>query len=270
MATRANEKGTTHSERTFRVEQAFIKLGPGPHRLSAIADAAQLDDATTSRILASGIYKRTFVRRGRGLYDLGPSAAELGFSALSNDNLTGDEAEAVLRELRSATHGGLIFLYMRSPYAVAGRQCTLMEVGDSDLVELGMTPRDVLSVTRSLRTGASGRTILAYLSEEIQQAVLAKGIPPEAGPGVLTDDKELVESLAEVRDQGYALGRQECMAGWNSIAAPVFSGDNIMAAVLMLKSVKDMPEAPEPYIEAAVAAAARLTVLGGTWWPSEQ
>ncbi|MET8816509.1 hypothetical protein ABZW47_31485 [Streptomyces sp. NPDC004549] len=58
-----------------------------------------------------------------------------------------------------------------------------------------MTPRDVLSVTRSLRTGASGRTILAYLSEDIQQRVAAEPIPEEAGPGVLRDPQEFLDSL---------------------------------------------------------------------------
>ena len=63
---------------------------------------------------------------------------------------------------------------MRAPFGVAGKQCLDFEVGDSDLQELEMTPRELLSTTRSLRTDASGRTILAYLPEGIQQ----KGCQP--------------------------------------------------------------------------------------------
>ncbi|UCM89730.1 hypothetical protein [Streptomyces marincola] len=47
---------------------------------------------------------------------------------------------------------------MLAPFDGARRQCVDMAVGDSDLLELGMTPREVLRVTRSLHTGASGRT----------------------------------------------------------------------------------------------------------------
>jgi hypothetical protein len=55
-----------------------------------------------------------------------------------------------------------------------------MAVGESDLMELGITIREVLSVTRSLRTGASGLSILAYLPEPMQRRVLAE--PDPMGP----------------------------------------------------------------------------------------
>jgi DNA-binding IclR family transcriptional regulator len=158
---------------------------------------------------------------------------------------------------------------MRAPFVVAGRQCVLMAVGDSDLKELGMTPRDVLSVTRSLRTGASGRTILSFLSETVQERVVAMPIPDEAGPGLIRDNDAFVASLAEVRDVGYALGRQECMANWNSVAAPVIWHGHVQGAVLMLKTVNDMPQATQADIDATVTAASRLSVLGGTW-PTEE
>jgi DNA-binding IclR family transcriptional regulator len=144
-----------------------------------------------------------------------------------------------------------------------------MAVGDSDLVELGMTPRDVLSVTRSLRTGASGRTILAYLAEVLQHRVLAEPVPEQAGPGVYRDNDELLAALSDVRDRGYALGYQECMAGWNSCAAPIMWNDSIMGAVLLLKTMALMPEAPENVIEATKNAAARLSRMGGGVWPTD-
>ncbi|WP_329020680.1 IclR family transcriptional regulator [Streptomyces sp. NBC_01601] len=258
-------KGTSHTERVFRVQQAFIELGGGAQRLSAIAQAADLDDSTVSRILTSGTYKKTFVRAGRGLYQLGTGAGDLGLYALSDDNLSGDESREVLQSLRLQTDGGLVFLYLKAPFGGAGRQCYDMAVGDSDLIELGMTPRDVLFVSRSLRTGASGRTILAYMSESIQKRVAHGPTPDEAGPGVFKDGDEFLASLADIREQGYALGRQECMANWNSIAAPVIWDDTIHGAVLLLKPAHVMPEAPQHYINATVKAAAQLSQLGGGW-----
>ncbi|MFI5864717.1 IclR family transcriptional regulator C-terminal domain-containing protein [Streptomyces sp. NPDC051546] len=227
-----------------------------------------LDDSTVGRILQSGIYTGHFVRPVRGRYDLGSAAADLGFAALSsNDSLSGNEAKEILHSLRHATNGGLVFLYLKAPFGIAGRQCLDMSVGDSDLEELGMTTRDVLSVTRSLRTGASGRTILAYLSADIQQRVAAEPIPDEAGPGVFQDPEEFLASLAEIRDVGYGLGRQECMKEWNSCAVPIIHHDTIMGAVLLLKPCAVMPEAPASVINATVKAGSDLSALGG--WTTE-
>jgi DNA-binding IclR family transcriptional regulator len=257
--------GTSYADRLMRVQQAFVSLGPGAHRLSEISKTAELDDSTTGRILTAGTYNDIFVRIDRGLYQLGTAVADLGFHALAEDKFSGSHTTQVLQGLRKATGDGLVFLYMRAPFGVAGRQCLDMAVGDSDLQELGMTPREVLSITRSLRTGASGRTILAYLPNEVQKKVARGPAPEEAGPGVIRDGDELLHSLTEIRDQGYTLGYQECMAGWNSIAAPVIWDGAIWGAVLLLKPKDVMPEAPAHYIYATITAAARLSQKGGAW-----
>ncbi|MFF7098422.1 IclR family transcriptional regulator C-terminal domain-containing protein [Streptomyces rubradiris] len=102
------------------------------------------------------------------------------------------------------------------------------------------------------------------MPEEIQKKTATGPIPNEAGPGVIQDPDELLVSLAEIRDHGYALGRQECMEGWNSIAAPVIWNDTIWGAALMLKTMDVMPEAPREYITATLTAATRLSQLGGS------
>ncbi|MEU5210611.1 IclR family transcriptional regulator C-terminal domain-containing protein [Streptomyces sp. NPDC020742] len=251
--------GSSHAERVFLVQTAFAELGGSAHGPGEIAEFTGLDDSVVYRILQSGIYQRIFERVDRGLYRLRTSAAQLAFTALDHRL---DGAQSVLRELRAATDGGLAFLYMVAPFSGAQRQCVDMAVGDSDLAELGMTPRDVLSVTRSLRTGASGRTILAYLPEVLQQRVLAEPVPDQAGPGVYRDNDALLASLAEVRDLGHALGYEECMAGWNSCAAPIMWDGSIMGAVLLLKLKSVMPVAPGSVIEATKEAAAVLSRHG--------
>ncbi|MEE4420956.1 IclR family transcriptional regulator domain-containing protein [Streptomyces bugieae] len=253
--------GSSHAERVFLVQTAFAELGGSAHGPGEIAEFTGLDDSVVYRILQSGIYQRIFERVDRGLYRLRTSAAQLAFTALDH-RLDGTVTQTVLQELRTATDGGLAFLYMVAPFSGAQRQCVDMAVGDSDLAELGMTPRDVLSVTRSLRTGASGRTILAYLPEVLQQRVLAEPVPDQAGPGVYRDNDALAASLAEVRDLGYALGYEECMAGWNSCAAPIMWDGSIMGAVLLLKLKSVMPVAPEDVIEATKEAAAELSRYG--------
>ncbi|WP_326621539.1 IclR family transcriptional regulator [Streptomyces decoyicus] len=260
-STGSRASGSGHAERVFLVQTAFAELGGSAHGPGEIAEFTGLDDSVVYRILQSGIYQRIFERVERGLYRLRTSAAQLAFTALDH-RLDGATSQTVLRELRMATDGGLAFLYMVAPFSGAQRQCVDMAVGDSDLAELGMTPRDVLSVTRSLRTGASGRTILAYLPEVLQQRVLAEPVPDQAGPGVYRDNEALVASLAEVRDLGHALGYEECMAGWNSCAAPIMWDGSIMGAVLLLQLKSVMPVAPYSVIEATKEAAAELSRYG--------
>jgi len=262
----ARPGGTGHAERVMRVQQAFADLGGEVHGTGELAKAAGLDDSAVSRILQSGVYGSIFERVGHGKYRLGVTAAYLGIHALAHAPTGGDAAHGALRELREASGGGLVFLYMLAPFGGAQRQCIDMAVGESDLVELGMTPREVLSVTRSLRTGASGRSILAYLPEAIQERVLAEPVPDEAGPGVYRDNDKLLLSLEDVRGRGYALGYQECMPLWNSCAAPIVWGDSIMGSALLLKPATIMPEAPESVIEATKTAAAKLSRLSeGSW-----
>ncbi|MFF1453670.1 IclR family transcriptional regulator C-terminal domain-containing protein [Streptomyces sp. NPDC058274] len=249
--------GSSVAVRAYHVQERLASLGPGPHSLHDIAQACQYDDATTSRILTAGIYRKIYKRPSRGMYQLARPLSDLAYALPHGP--THEQAQRALQELREATDQGLAFLYMKSPGMTAGRQCADMAVGDSDLVELGMTPRDVLSVTRSLRTGASGRAILAYLPPPIQAHVLAQPVPEEAGPGVIRDPHLLKASLTDIREQGYALGYQECMKNWNSIAAPVFDGDSITASILLLRPALQMQRPPTPYIEATKHAAATLS-----------
>ncbi|MFG2221606.1 IclR family transcriptional regulator C-terminal domain-containing protein [Streptomyces sp. NPDC048644] len=258
---RPRTSGSSHAERVFLVQTAFAELGGSAHGPGEIAEFTGLDDSVVYRILQSGIYQRSFERVDRGLYRLRASAARLAFTALDH-RLDGAVSQTVLRGLREATDGGLAFLYMVAPFSGAQRQCVDMEVGDSDLAELSMTPRDVLSVTRSLRTGASGRAILAYLPGVLQQRVLAEPVPDQAGPGVFSDNDDLLASLSEVRDLGCALGYEECMTGWNSCAAPIMWDGAIMGAVLLLKRKSEMPVVPEQVIEATKEAAAELSRYG--------
>ncbi|MET2714553.1 IclR family transcriptional regulator C-terminal domain-containing protein [Streptomyces harbinensis] len=258
--------GTGHAERVFRVQRAFTDLGGSVHGPGELAERSGLDDSTVFRILQSGVYQGVFERVGRGRYRLGTGTAHLSLHALAH--APGDAAHTALEELREATGGGLVLLYMLAPFSGAHRQCIDMAVGDSDLAELGLSTREVLTVTRSLRTGASGRTILAYLPDAIQERVLAEPVPDGAGPGVYRDNDALLRSLADIRDQGHATGYQECMPGWNSCAAPVLWHDSIVGSTLLLKPADVIPEPPLAVIEATKTTAAKLSSYSSAPFPT--
>lgn len=257
--------GTGHAERVFRVQQAFADLGGDVHGPGELAEKSGLDDSAVFRILQSGVYQGVFERVGRGRYRLGSSTAHLGLHALAH--APGDAAHTILEALHDTTDGGLVFLYILAPFGGAQRQCIDMAVGDSDLHELGMSPREVLSVTRSLRTGASGRSILAYLPDSLQRRVLTEPVPDGVGPGVYRDNDALLRSLQDVRDQGHAIGLQECMPMWNSCAAPIMWNDSVVGSVLLLKPAAVMPDVPNSVIETTKTTAANLSTLSSGPWP---
>ncbi|MER7702367.1 IclR family transcriptional regulator C-terminal domain-containing protein [Kitasatospora sp. NPDC097605] len=245
--------------RAFAVQQAFTRLPGDVHPLRAIAGAAGLDDATTHRILQTGVGDGVFEQVGRGRYRLGTGTARAGVQAMAHSPGAAS-THGILERLHQAT-GGLALLYVLSPFGGAKRLCTDYAIGDTDPAEVGMTAEDVVSVSRSLRTGASGRAILAYLPQTIQDLVLAEEIPPTAGPGVIRDNDALTASLDEIRRLGFGVGRQECMPGWDSVAAPVHWHDSIMGAVLMLKRSTEMPTDLRPLIFHTLKAAESISEL---------
>ncbi|MGW1076959.1 IclR family transcriptional regulator domain-containing protein [Streptomyces sp. NPDC002537] len=254
--------GTSHAVRVFRVQEAFAQLGGEAHSLRELAGVCGLDDSAVHRILQSGVRHGTFTRVGRGMYRLGSSAAQLGIHALLHaPNI---DAGVTLERLRRDTGGGLVFLYSLyslTHFGGAQRQCADMAVGESDLAELGLTPRELMTVGRSLRTGASGRVILAHLPGPLQERALAEPVPDGVGPGAYRDDDRLLASLPGIRDRGHAVGIEECLLGWNSCAAPVFWGGSVMGSVVFLKPSDVMPTPSEADIAAIRAAGAEISRL---------
>ncbi|MEU5777096.1 IclR family transcriptional regulator C-terminal domain-containing protein [Streptomyces venezuelae] len=250
----------------FRVQRAFTELGGPAHGPGELAEATGLDDSTVHRILQSGVHDGTFVRESRGLYRLGSGAARLGLKALMHEP-NAAVAHAALEELREETDGGLVFLFVLAPFGGARKQCLDMAVGDSDLTELGIGHRALLSISQSLRTGACGRAILAHLPEVIQDQVLAEPPPGEAGPGAYRDDGELRTSLQDIRQSGYAVESEEWARGWNGWAAPVSWDGLVMGSVLVLRPEGAGPRRPAACVQAVMGAAARFTQASdsGAW-----
>ncbi|MFJ4185487.1 helix-turn-helix domain-containing protein [Kitasatospora sp. NPDC089509] len=70
--------------RAFAVQQAFTRLPGDVHALRVIAKTAGLDDATTHRILQTGVDDGVFEQVGRGRYGLGTGTARAGVQAMAH------------------------------------------------------------------------------------------------------------------------------------------------------------------------------------------
>lgn len=254
--------GTSHAERVFRVQNAFTQLGGEVHGLAELARASSLDDSTVYRILRSGVQQGAFVQVARGRYRLGPAAARLGTQALT-PRLDHDALSECLEQLRLTADGGMVFLYGLTNWGHPQRHCIDMAVGSHDLTELGMPPREIMRVNRSLRIGASGRAILAHLPDNLQHRVLAEQLPPTVGPGVYRDRKQLLASLTEIRVKGYAIGLQECARGWDSFAAPVLWDGTVLGSLGLLKPAHLPAPVRDRCILAVKSATAEVSRLIG-------
>jgi DNA-binding IclR family transcriptional regulator len=81
-----------------------------------------------------------------------------------------------------------------------------------------------------LHAGASGRAIMAFLSEDTRETLLSQPLE-RMSPHTVVDPQALRVLLDEVREAGLAVSRSERQEGAAAIAAPVFDARGIAGAI---------------------------------------
>lgn len=111
-----------------------------------------------------------------------------------------------------------------------------------------------LGHAESLRLGASGIAILAFLPEDELEAILSEERDATA-------IKALRRTIAQVRSRGYALSRGHLIVGAQAIAAPVFDRTQVPVAALGLfgPAARFSPERITECAEAVRRAAESLS-----------
>ncbi|MEV3857627.1 IclR family transcriptional regulator C-terminal domain-containing protein [Streptomyces sp. NPDC050095] len=255
-------QGRSQAERVTRVLTAFVDLPGETHTLKAIAASAGLHPAVVHRIL--GIVMRMgWVEQPepRGPYRLGAHAAHFGVGALASWYEQVDPHQALV-DLQTEC-GGFVFYYTRGLVGPRPRRfCTDFAAGGQSIDIFGLSAQAIFTTGVSLRTGASGRVLLAYAPEELLARALEEPVPEMAGPGAMTD-AEVKASLRQVRAQGYAVGRQECVAGWDSVAVPTFSGDSALGVVLFFQATGSVPGDITDYVARVQRAAHLISLSAG-------
>lgn len=72
-----------------------------------------------------------------------------------------------------------------------------------------------------LHATASGKAILAELEEQRRDEIIDTHGLPQQTEHTITDRDELLEELAAIREQGYAVNREENVIGYHSIATAI-------------------------------------------------
>lgn len=212
-----NEDQADGTEAAVRVADVLLMFTDGSRSLGVTGIGRQLglSKAVVHRILRSlasrGLVVSDPATRG---YRLGPAAVVLGARALRESTVR-SAASPVLRRLRDQT----------------GETTTLSEmVGDTRVyIQQFESPQEIkmtVEVGRRfpLHAGASSKVILAYLSADRREAVLAEALPRLTARTV-TDAGRLRAELAEIARLGVAVSRGERQRGAGSVAAPLFDVD---------------------------------------------
>jgi IclR family pca regulon transcriptional regulator len=192
--------------------------------ISEIAARADLDRGTAFRLVQTLVtlgYVQTAEQTRH--YRLGLKCLDLGYTALSAGNLR-DQAEPLLRDL----------------VPIFGDAASLGVLDGSDVVYLARFSAGLDRHKIDRRPGsrikayaaALGHAMLAYLPKDEQVERLEASERVKLSERTLTELKDLLTRLDQVRKQGYAISDGENAYGLRTIAAPVFGdGDSVVAGV---------------------------------------
>jgi len=258
-----NEKNIVKSvSKAFAVLQAF---GPDSEELviAEVARSAEIDNATAFRMLNT-LVSLGYVDKVEGTkrFRLTLKCLELGFNAIARSNI---------RDLGRPLLRGLV-----------GEQIEAASIGVLDGPEVVYIERIQAGLQRlavDVRVGnrvpayssALGRAILAHLPLEDERAILEANPPARLTDKTVVDVEHLLEIIAEVRRQGYAVSDQETVSGLRVLAAPITDVDGVPVAALSVaapafgQSLEDFIElVREPTREAARQLSSAVRSQGGT------
>jgi IclR family acetate operon transcriptional repressor len=116
----------------------------------------------------------------------------------------------------------------------------------------------------NLHSTATGKLLLSQLPTEEALARLTSRELTQFTPHTITDPERLLEEFQAIRDQGYALDREEDYVGVECVAMPVFAANGECQASVSVSYPASPPERTRELIHLVSAAAAKISAnLGG-------
>lgn len=208
-------------QRAAAIMRSFTETEP---ELSVMELSRRLDlhKSTVSRMLATLQHERLVDQNpDTGKYRLGLGLIGLAGVALGRLNARA-AAQPYLTDLAEATQETV------NVSVLDGYECVN--------IERAFSPQPIrymgwIGRRSPLHCTASGKVLLAFLSEEERTAVLPNPLPRYTSHTITTREK-LEQSLTQVCQQGYAIVHEEYEEGFSSIAAPLFSHQgNVMGTI---------------------------------------
>lgn len=173
------------------------------HRLAAtLLDAGMLDQ-----------------NKENGKYRLGLTVFELGSLARRKMDLY-NEAKIFLHALRKQTGESINLAILRDDSLIY-----LNSLESQSAIKI----RSHMGLRLPAHCAAEGKVLLAFGMAEDANRIIDRGLAMQT-PNTITDPSAFRDELIAVEGRGYATDYEESEIGVRSIAVPVFSGDNELAA----------------------------------------
>jgi IclR family transcriptional regulator, KDG regulon repressor len=220
----ARETGVSKSlQKALRILLYMGDNGPALG-VTQLAAGLSLNKTTVHRLLHA-MEKFDLIERNpeSERYRLGLKLHELGTRAVESRTLR-TEAHRFLLELARTTHE-TVSLAVPGP----GGVLCLDRVDSRASIITVQTP---IGARFPAHCTAAGKAALAYLPDnEVDAIVDVMGLTRYT-PNTITTVSDLKKNLHEIADRGYALDSQETERGLSGVAAPVWSRDRNMIAVV--------------------------------------
>jgi DNA-binding IclR family transcriptional regulator len=258
------QQSTGYRERNSTADRALdvLAMFDDEHPVVGGAEvAARLGVArsTAYRYLQSLVGARFLEGEPSGGYRLGMRFVELGRLARRAYDLADIAAPAIV-DLAALT-GETALLTRR-----VGDLVICIDRAESEVHRLRISYER--GAVLPINAGASALVLLAWDESESIRKTFARAELHRFTPATLTDGEDLMRRLAHIKRDGYAVARSEVDEDVIGVAAPIFTGDKVVAAVTVAAVASRVPKNREREIVEHVRAAAatiseQLTVVAG-------
>jgi len=109
-----------------------------------------------------------------------------------------------------------------------------------------------------LHSTATGKVMLAYGTGDLLEAVVARGLD-RITPATIVLPRMLAQQLRRVREDGYAVEREETTTGYCSVAVPIFGASGLLLGSLSVTAPTFRADVPR--YAAALTAVSRKVSL---------
>lgn len=207
---------TNQSKGTIKSDETLLEMLETLHSLEratlgTIADEVGVSKSTVHRHLKT-LQNRRFITKVDNEYVLGLEFLRFGGAARERYSFH-RQAKKTVQQLAEQT-GEFVGFVVEDQGIGTFIYCEMGSEGVPSEAKVGQNVY--------LHQSASGKAILAHLSEERFDAILDQHGLPARTSNTITSPGELRSELAEIRDRGFATARDEYVDGLNAVAAPAF------------------------------------------------
>ncbi|MFC5973588.1 IclR family transcriptional regulator [Halomarina salina] len=212
-----SKNGVQAVETSFEIVEALKAMGGG--RVTDIVDATGLSKGAVYKHLTTLMGHDFVVKRGHQ-YTLG--FRFLDYGGYLRANYIGSELiKPQIQDLAETTNEVALFAIPEKD-----RVITLFRENGSN----GVHTRTRLGRRLFMNQTAGGKAMLSQFSEaEVRGLVDRVGLPA-ANENTITDLDELLEELETIREQGFALNREESTNGLEAVSVPLTPDGNVVGA----------------------------------------